>query len=129
MEVNARIVVFSHLSDLPYLQDPQERHRRCEFLKYILVEVPDLGRDIDPDQMWLSFAQSSSLFPKARLREDLSHNVIPTCSGEYLSLKPEDALTVVHQDEGESEFGLTVFFQGRRHQVNSIDFNITPPTL
>lgn len=125
MEVNARIVVFSHLSDLSYIQDSQDRHKRCEFLKYILVEVPDLGRDIDPDKLWISFAQSSSLFPKARLREDLSHNLIPTGSGDYLSLKTEDVLTVVHQDDGQAEFGLTVLFQGRRHHVNAIDFNIT----
>lgn len=125
MEVNARIVVFSHLSDLPYIQDFQERHQRCEFLKYLLDQVADLDRDIDPDQLWIVFAESSSLFPKAKLRSDLVDYLVPTSSGEYLALKSDDVLTVLHQDDGEGEFGLTVLFKGIKHEVNSIDFNFT----
>lgn len=119
MEIKKQIVIFSHLSDLPYETDAHNRMVRCEFIKYLLLNGKDLDADIDPDLLYLSFAESSSLFTKARVRNTASF--LSDESGENIPVDPHTLLTVLHQDDGDEEFGVTVLVNGKKHRVNSID--------
>lgn len=64
MEVRAKIVVMSHLSDVQFEMGmnpmPIERiNNRINFAKYIMLECKgDLTQDINPDELWKKYLET-----------------------------------------------------------------------